>query len=256
MADGNKPEPEGKPDADKELEEFKKSHLEDPDKDKGGEEPPTEPEEGEEGKEDDLIDHEAELAKERERADKAEKAAAEEAFKRREVQRKLKEKEEEPDDEEDKPLTRRELQEVLSEERQIARREAQAAILEDKVAKKATSGAEKSHVLEILRTRRWPDYVSLDDQIDEAFAIANRKRLLAKNEELKRSLRGKENAQPGGAGTHQPPKGAAEPKLSSQEVQVLKEGGYSWDAQSQLYKKSVGKKTLYYDPKTKRRFVK
>ena len=260
MPKEKKPEPEGEPDADKEIDKFKKSHL-DSEEGKEDELPEEESEEDSEGEEDedkDTVDYEAELAKERERGDKAEKAAADEAFKKRDLKRKLEKKEEdEGEEDEEAPLTRSDLREIIAEERQIARKELQSSFVDDEVAKLTDNPAEANLIKEIHKNRRFPEGMPLREQLEEAYAIANRKRVLAKTAELKRALGGKRNASPGGQGTHREPPGKTEPKLSSQEALVLKQTGFAWDANKRLYIKPLnnGKKHIYYDPKTKKRFV-
>jgi hypothetical protein len=129
---------------------------------------------------------------EAERAEKARKAAAREAFKAREAKRE--ESEDVIEDEEDKPLTKKDLQTLLLRERQETKKQLEAARIREVVATLADSDDEARYIVEIHKNRVWPEDVSLEEQLEEAHAIANRKRLIAKNAELGRALKGREGA--------------------------------------------------------------
>ncbi len=197
--------------------------------------------------------HEEELKRERERGDAAEKAAADAAFKLREKRRK---EEEEGLDDEDKPLTAKELENILQRDRQITRKEIQSEIIFEKAKKLAGSEAEAQLIIEIHKNRTFPESLSLDEQLEEAYAIANRKSLMAKNEELKRALRSKDTISDNSVGTHRDSVPLDEPKMSSGDIQAIKAAGFAWDGKSRLYvKKLKSGRTLTYDPKTKTRKV-
>ena len=197
--------------------------------------------------------HEEELKRERERGDAAERAAADAAFKLREKRRK---EEEEGLDDEDKPLTAKELEGILQKDRQITRKEIQTEIISGKAKKLAGSEAEAQLIIEIHKNRIFPEDLSLDEQLEEAYAIANRKSLMAKNEELKRALRSKETISDNAAGTHRDSTPLDEPKMSSSDIQAIKAAGFVWDGKLRLYvKKFLSGRTLTYDPKTKTRKV-
>lgn len=204
------------------------------------------------------VDHEAELKRERERREAAEKAAADASFKLREARRKGEVKDEEGEEiDEDKPLTAKQLQEILLKDRQQTRKELQSEIISEKARKLANSESEAQLIIEIHKNRIFPEGLSLDEQLEESFAIANRKPLLAKNEELKRALRSGDTALHDGAGTHRDSPALDEPKSNSSDVQALKAAGFSWDGKTRLFVKQLagGKKILTYDPKTKTRRV-
>ena len=205
------------------------------------------------------IDYEAELKREQERRIAAEKAAADAAFKLRE--RKRKENGEYDEDEEiedeDKPLTAKQLQGVLQRDREQSRKEFQRDMIAEKARKLAGSDSEANLIIEIHRNRSFPSDLSLDEQLEEAYAIANRKILMAQNEELKRSLRSKETVSTNAAGSYRESTPLNEPKMSSADVQAIKAAGFIWDGSKRLYIKQLagGKKILTYDPKTKSRKV-
>lgn len=188
------------------------------------------------------------LAKEKERADKAEKAIAAIAFKNRE---KKHDKEDEKDDEgeEDKPLTAKEINKILDQERQRTRKELQVEVITEKAKKLAGSDAEASLIIEIHKNRTFPDDLSLDEQLEEAYAIANRGKILAENAELRRKARSKDTATDAVAGSHRDSQAADAPKLSAGDAQALHAVGYVWDGKIQRYVKISGNYKLIHDPK-------
>lgn len=201
------------------------------------------------------IDYEAELARERERRETAEKALADKAFKSRDKKRK--EEDEDGDEpEEDKPLTSKELQTILERDREQTRKEMQSEVISEKAKKLAGSDAEASLIVEIHKNRSFPAGMPLDEQLEEAYAIANRKSLIAQNAELKRALQSKGNVSDNSVNAHREPAAAEESKMSANDVGAIKDAGYVWDGKSGLYKKPLGgKKVLVYNPKTKTRKV-
>lgn len=194
-------------------------------------------------------EHEAELKRERERTAAAEKAAADASFKLREQRRKEKD-DEDGDDDEDKPLTAKQLEATLQKERDLTRKELQAEAIAEKARKLSRSESEANLIIEIHKNRTFPAGMSLDEQVEEAFAIANRKSLIAQNEELKRALKSKETASHDAAGTYRDAPPISEP-VSSNDLKALKASGFVWDGKSGTYIKKIGKNFVVYDPKTK-----
>lgn len=209
-----------------------------------------ESESGKKKKEDDP-DYEAELELENERA-------AGGAFKERENKRKGKQggKEEDKDEEgenDDKPITPRQLREILRQDHEQNRKEILAETIKERVKKLAGSDAEAALIIAIHKNRTWPAGISLDQQLEEAYVIANRKRILGKNSELTRALRSKGTRSKDGAPAHRDAPIPNEPK-GDQDVAALKQKGFTWEAKTGLYKKDIvgGKRTLYFNPKTKK----
>jgi hypothetical protein len=213
----------------------------------------------EEVEKEEKVDYKAELAKEKEARAKADKATADLAFKLREKKRNKKDDvvEDEDLDEEDKPLTKKDLNSILSADREASRKEFLSSQIKDKATKLASSEDEADLIVEIHKNRTFPSNLSLDEQLEEACAIANRKSILAKNAELKRALNSKETRENSAAGTVRDESLAKETKLSPQDAQAIKDAGFVWDGVKRLYKKSLagGKKHLFYDPKLKKRWV-
>lgn len=188
------------------------------------------------------IDFEAELKKEQERRIASDKANAELAFKLRE--RKRKEEEEDFDNEEEKPLTAKQLQDILQQDREKTRKELQSELISEKARKLAGSEAEANLILEIHKNRSFPEGLSLDEQLEEAFAIANRKTIMAQNAELKRALRSKETASDNVAGTHRESAPLNEPKASSHDISAIKAAGFIWDGKANMWKKETHKRII------------
>lgn len=201
------------------------------------------------------IDWEKVAQDEREKRERAEKVLAEKRFKAKKVKDEDEEEEEE-DDEEDKPLTAKQLQQILAEERQNTQKELLAGILTEKARKLADSDQEARAIVEIHRSRIFPSYLSIDEQIEEAHAIANKSRLIAQNSELKRALLSKETRQKGGAeNSYRDAPKAGEPKLTPQDKIELARQGFSWDGKF-FSKKLTSGKTLYRDWESKKSWVK
>ncbi len=197
---------------------------------------------------------EAELAKERERADKATQAAADLAFKLRGKKREGKADEDDKkdeEDEEDKPLTRREMDDLLAQERQKTRKELQARAITEIAKKLSKSEPEAQLIIEIHKNRTFPEGMSLDEQLEEAHAIANHRKMKAENDELRRKVGSKETATDSVVGTHKDPPAADIPKMSAKDTQALIAVGYKWDGKSQMFVKQLGNgKVLMHNPKT------
>lgn len=197
------------------------------------------------------VDFEAIAVAESERADKAEKALAGKAFKERKEHREG--GDDEGDDLPSEPLTEERLRAILAEDRQRNLRDSQSGSIADIVSKLASSEAEARAIIATHKNRQFPADLSLQDQLEEAQAIVNRKRTAAREGELKRALKGKENAGHDSAGSHFDGTGgggATPPKIAATTATVLAKGGFKWDATRKLYaKKLPNGKTLFANPK-------
>src|SRR3990167_4018248 len=159
-------------------------------------------------------------------------------------------------DDEDKPLTGNELRSILQEERKITQREFLYSRIREIARSLAASDDEADAVVAIFNNRSFPETLSLDEQVKEAFYIAHGPRLTAKILELRRSLRGKEGTKKSGAeDAHRDEPKGNEPKLSPQDKAELERLGFVWDGK-QYSKKLSGGKTLVRDWKTKKTFIK
>ena len=199
------------------------------------------------------IDYEAELEEEKKRG-VPDPERAREAFKKREEKRKQDDDEE--DDDEDKPLKRSELQKLLAQERQRAYKQAQTDRIHDIARELADSDSEARYIVEIHKNRTFPDSLSLKEQVEEAYAIANRKRLVAKNTELVRALKARDGVSRNSAGTHRTAMEGTQPKMSAQDTASYTRAGFTYDTKNRVWKKQLpNKKFLIKDPKTKRTWV-
>lgn len=204
---------------------------------------------------DNTIDYEAEIEKERAARKKAENALAEKRFKAKHPKQQDQETDSddtEEEDEEEKPLTVRDLQKILAQERQQTQKDLQVVQAEEIAKRLAGSDAEKNLILEIHKNRTFPAYLSLADQIEEAYIIANRKKFIGENSELKRALRAKDGVNNNAAGTHQKsPKGPA-PKFAPKDEATFAASGFKMNLQSRRYEKKLPNgNILIINPKTK-----
>lgn len=196
------------------------------------------------------IDYEAELKAETERAEKAEKALADKRFKDAEKKRKAAEAAgETPDeDDDDKPVTRKELAAV----RQEARREAQQERALEIAKGMAESDAEANLIVAKWQNRSFPEGLSLTEQIEEAYAITHRKKLVGERNEALRALKGKQGVNRDVASSHQEGAPGKEPKIPAGEEQAIKAAGFAWNSVSRQFEKKLsGGDLLVRDSKTK-----
>lgn len=184
------------------------------------------------------------------RREKAEQALSDENFKDRERKRKEKEAAEKADGE-DKPLTRAEAKALLKKttDESSAR----------EIAKRLTGDdVETEAVLEFWKATPLTQFKTLEEQLKFVVGGLSSGKLLAKNEELKRALKGTASIRQGGINGVKVDVGADEPEMPGQERQALADSGFTWDPALKLYKKALAgsKKVLYHDPVKKKRFTK
>jgi len=200
------------------------------------------------------IDYEAELKKEREAREAAERALANKRFKAAEKKRKTEDEEyvETDEEDEDLPLTKAGLQKILAEERQFNQKNLQR-IQAEEIAKSLTgSEAEKNLVLEIHKNRTFPSHLSLSEQLEESYVIANRKKLVGERNEAMRALKGKDGVNKNPAGAHRDSAPSKEPKISPQDATAFKAAGFVWNGVSRNYEKKLPNGDLLVrDSKTK-----
>lgn len=205
------------------------------------------------------IDYEAELKKERKarlRAEadkkKLEEEVAGDAYKYRRNKRE-EEEVDDPERDDEKPLTARQLEIILARERQATRQELQHTEASRLIKSKTTSEAEAQLAEEVFSSMVFPPHYSLEDKVDSVVAVINRNRLLGERNEALRALNSRRNAEVGAAETHHDAPKPGEPKIPSDELQVLKQQGFVWNITSRQYEKKIsGGRTLVRDSKTKR----
>lgn len=208
-----------------------------------------------EGKEESTsqFDYEAELEAEKKRGPDPEKAR--EAFLERKRKREGEvEKEEAP---EDKPMTRAEMEAFFEERTQRLQKDQNADRIREFASEMADSDAEASLIVEIHKNRTFPQGLSLKEQVEEAWAIANRKRLAAKNVELARALQGKAGVNTDAASTHRDPQEGTAPKVAPDLKASLKRSGFSYNGKERRFEKKLpnGKLLIKDTPTSQPRVV-
>lgn len=197
-------------------------------------------------------DYAAELEEEEKKHGKPDPEKAKDAFKKRTERRKEDDTDEdEPADdpeEDDKPLTKKEFREMMARNRK-QQQEADALVLAGKLA---ASLPEAKLVFAKWKNRTWPESMSLTEQIEEAFAITHRKKILGENAELKRALKGKAGVVKDAAGTHRDaPSGNKKPKMSPQDAAAIVAAGFALNTKNGRYEKRLPNgQLLIKDPQT------
>lgn len=198
------------------------------------------------------IDYEAENKLLKERLDKAERIKAEKRFRTSEKKREQEEIPPDEQDEDDKPLTKRELAEILAQNTQETEKRFMATRIKDIAKDLAGSDSEADYIVTVHKSRMWPSDLSLEEQIEEAQLIANKKRILGENSELKRALRAKSEVSNNSARTHHDAQKGVEPQLADDEKLVMQQSGFTWNSVARRYEKKLANgKILLRDPKTK-----
>lgn len=234
----------------KKSESDKEEEVEDTESEDTETEEETEEEEESEGssKEDkkDDIDYEAELLEEEKRG-KPDPEKAKDAFKEREEKR-----EEKSEDEGDKPLTRKDVNRIRAE----IRTEVQGEQALDIARKFAGSESEAKLIVAKWRNRVFPEGMMLSEQLEEAYAITHRKRLIGQRNEAFRALKSKDGVIRHAPGAQRDGVEGKAPKLSAADAVAYKGAGYEWNGSKRLYQKSLSRgRFLYKDPKTGRTFA-
>lgn len=193
-------------------------------------------------------DYEALLEAEKQRKPDPEKAK--EAFKKRQEKREQETDSEEVD--EDRPLTKRELDAYLSRRQQEIVAEAHRERIEEIAGTLAKTPGEARYIVEIHKNRTFPEGMSIREQVEESYYIANGRKLAAKNLELARAAQSKETASKD-TSTGIQESTTSEPKIAPDVKQALKNAGFTYDQSLKTYVKPLpnGKK-LYRDPRTGR----
>ncbi len=210
----------------------------------------TTEEETEEEASDTKIDYKAEHEKEKERADAAEKALANDRYKSAEAKRKEETTEEE---EEDKPLTKSEYQAERAKDRQILQKQLQKQEAQAIVKGLTDNVDEQNYVLEIHKNRIFPENLSLQEQLEESHAIANRKKWKGERDEAMRKAKGDEGANTDASvATRKPPASkVGEPSMSAEDKKVLIGKGWKWNTTNRRYEKTTASGVLLFrDPDT------
>lgn len=207
----------------------------------------------------------ADLKAEKAARKKAEQALATAGFKNRKKKREeqnggadgLQDDDESSDDEgqddENQPITRAELKAIREQDRKN--------LLMTEVVRIATSLSENATmqelVLEKWKNRSFPADLSLQDQIEECFLAANKKRIFGENKELKRSLLGKRGVNKDASGSQQDESGTSHaPRMPAADAAEFARLGFKWNATSNRYEKKLASGGfIVRDMKTKKTFL-
>lgn len=192
----------------------------------------------------------AELERERTARLKAEKAASDLAFKNRDKKRK-EEPQEDLEVDKDKPLTARDIQALLAKEREAIRKETQLEKIGQLASQMSSSETEKELILEIHKNRSFPAHLSVEEQLEECYILANKKKILGENSELKRALSSKSRVSTDSSTTHHDAPTASQPKLPADEAAEYARVGFKWNATNRTYEKKLPDGTkLVKNPRT------
>lgn len=197
------------------------------------------------------IDYKAIAEAERQKREKAEKAAADAAYKLREAKNRDGGKEETTEEVDlDKPMTMREAMAFMQDQQQEMSKSQQQEKVKAIIEANTSSPEEAEAALLMYQNRVVP---TGDPEADAMFAIGglNARRTKQIVEEVKRAGNSKQNASTTAPGSQQADKARPETKISSADAAAIKAAGMTWDGKQGLYKKPIagGKKFMYYDPK-------
>lgn len=191
----------------------------------------------------DLDDKAIEAELEKERKGKPDPEKAKKAFEERQAKR-----EEKQEESEEKPLTRKDLLEVEEKVRSEMRKDRALELAKGM----AGSDKEAELIVEKWKNRSFPEHLTLSEQIEEAFVITHRKKLMGERNEALRALKGKRMVNTDAASTHQEEKKPGEPKIPPQDAQAFKASGFVWNGTSRQYEKKLPNGDLLIrDSKTK-----
>lgn len=224
---------EAEEESDESEEESEEEEEESEDDSESDEEEPSQDEE----EDDEDIDVDAELDKERKSKEEKEKA------------RKgylLRKKKEESD--EDKPLTKSELDEILQQDRK-ERREQDAYNIANSLTKKAKIA---KLLVERWKNRTFPEHLTLNEQMEEVYGGTFAKKILGERSEALRALKNKSRVNRDGSFSNQDGKhSTSSPKLPPADLASIKRAGFVWK-NSRFEKKLANGNIIVRDPKTKR----
>jgi len=206
------------------------------------EETDEEPEESEEGKKEPSQDWKKIAQEEREAREKAERALASDRYKSRHKKDETDDADEEESEEEKPGLTEEQLRKILREERDATRKEVLAGRTKEIARELAESDDEADAIVEIFNNRSFPETLTHEQKVREAFFIAHGPRLTAKILELRRSLKSKDTkGRSGNENTYRDAPKGSEPKLSGADKESLKSAGFTWDGKRYTKKLPGGK---------------
>lgn len=201
------------------------------------------------------IDYKALHDEEKARADAAEQALANDRYNAGEARRKADEAAGGggggDEEEEDKPLTKKEFNEGIAKQDQKTQKQLRKQESETIVKGMTDNVDEQNYILEIHKNRDFPSNLSLQDQLGEAQAIANRKKWKGERDEALRKASSDRTANTDAASSHRkaPESKAGEPSMTPQDKQMLVSKGWKWNTTNKRFEKSTSSGVLLYRDK-------
>ena len=196
--------------------------------------------------ESDKIDYKKLLEDEKGKRKNAEKALAGDRY----HSKQNKEEEEELDDD-DKPITKAELLRINEEERQKTDKMLNQERIESIASALSVNEDEKALALEIHKNRTFPSGMTLKEQMEEAFVIANKGRLIGERNEALKALKNKPSSN--ASSTRQDIEDGNEPSIEGNIKVSLSRKGFVYNPALKRYEKKLpNEKMMVFDVKTKK----
>lgn len=148
----------------------------------------------------------------------------------------FKERKEKREGEDDKPLTRKEVDAMLAQDRKDRARD-QALVIAKTLA---SSDKEAQLIIAKWDNRNFPADLTLEEQVTEMYAAVNHKRIIGQRNEAFRALKGKDGVNKNSATAHrdgQAPTSA--PKMSPQDKEAYAKSGFIWVAKNKRHEKKL-----------------
>lgn len=190
------------------------------------------------------IDFDAEL--EKEQKNKPDLGKAKVAFKERKEKRKEDTDDESEDDE--KPLTRKEMQAMLA----TAEKKTLVTTAFQIAKSFAASDKEAQLIVAKWENRTFPSNVPLSEQIEEMYAVVHRKKIIGERNEAMRGLKGKTASNKDGAEAARESKVVVASKIAPDIMVVIKQSKLVQNPTTKRWERKLpGGKFLIYDQKSK-----
>jgi len=154
---------------------------------------------------------------------------------------------------EEPPTTRKDVHQMMDEERESFRKEMQQDRAKEEARSVSGSDAEADLTFEIWKNRKLSGSIKV--QMEEAYAIATYQKTRARNGELKRALNSKDGEEKLNLNAQREKVTENEPKINPTDKTVLK--GMIWDNARGAYKKTIagGRKIFYVSRDMAKRWV-
>jgi hypothetical protein len=162
----------------------------------------------------------------------------------------------ENEENEEKPVTVSDIQALLARQNQDFEKRLNEKQISEIAERLSSSPEEAEAIKETYRNRQFPVSLTLEQQVIEAAAIVNSKKLVGINKELARALKNKGNVNPNAVTGYQDALPGNEPEIPADEKTVLISKGFVYNTSTKRWEKKIsGNKILVRDSKTKKIFV-